>query len=431
VSVRSESRRYRESLIMSAAPSVTVLMPVRNGAAFIREAIDSVLAQDFADYELLIVNDGSTDATVEIVESYTDPRIRLLSYPQALGQTYVRIEGMRAARGKYVALLDADDISLPSRLSKQIAFLEANPQFAVCGTLARTIGDHPNQVLAPPTNRQEIICRLLFGNVFVHSTVMMRKQLLDDAGLNYLIEFECAQDYDLFVRCAQQYPLVNLPEVLTLYRRHPNQVSVKDRGVQEASCYRILHKQLQYFGLEPSAEEFQTHLLVFDYAAPLTPERIDAVEKWLKKLLRHNRERKMYPEPTFSEIVGEKWLYACWRGREFGYKLWRRCVGSPLFQRGRIDLKTFRRTDGYQWAFDLVSQSYEPRATHVRARRLVEAAAISPLIVADRFFLGACKQLVLSVCRAAINQTESPSLASPTQNSEPSPYDPECGRLFI
>ncbi len=153
--------------------------------------------------------------------------------------------------------MDADDIALPERFRKQVAFLDANPRVAVCGCHVRTFGALPDQEWKFPTGSDEIYASLLFSCVLCHPSVMMRKEALEQAGLNYRPGYERAEDFDFWSRTARLYSLANLPEVLLLYRTHAAQVSVKHRGEQVAVCGRIVREQLEYFGVQADADEFQ------------------------------------------------------------------------------------------------------------------------------------------------------------------------------
>ncbi len=122
-------------------PKVTVLLPVYNGARFLRQAIDSVLSQTWKDFELLVVNDGSTDGTAAILESYSDPRIRILSNVQNIGLTLSLNKGLQSARGEYIARIDADDIALPIRLEKQVSYLDQHPEVGLVATGVKVIDE--------------------------------------------------------------------------------------------------------------------------------------------------------------------------------------------------------------------------------------------------------------------------------------------------
>jgi glycosyltransferase involved in cell wall biosynthesis len=203
-------------------PKVTVLMAVYNGERFLREAIESILGQTFQDFEFLIINDGSTDDTREIVLSYDDKRIRLVDNEHNLGLPRSLNKGLKIAEGKFIARQDADDISEPKRLSRQVAFLEAHPEVALLGTWYKEI-DAQGDIIGSrelPCNYTEIRWSLLFFCPFVHSSVMLRRSVvLGQIGIYN--ESSDAEDYELWSRIARCFPVANLGEYLVRFRINP------------------------------------------------------------------------------------------------------------------------------------------------------------------------------------------------------------------
>ncbi|MEN6462126.1 MAG: glycosyltransferase family 2 protein, partial [Syntrophomonas sp.] len=165
-------------------PLVTVLMAVYNGEQFLKESIDSILSQTFSDFEFIIVDDASTDNSRALIDSYADPRIRVISNAHNLRLAGSLNRGLSLARGKYVARMDADDISLRQRLEKQVAFMESRPDIGVSGSWLECFGDK-RQVWEYPVDPGIIRCNLLFQNQLGHATVIMRRQLMTDKRLFY------------------------------------------------------------------------------------------------------------------------------------------------------------------------------------------------------------------------------------------------------
>lgn len=205
---------------------VTVFIPVYNGAQFLAETIDSVLAQTYSDFELLVVDDCSTDRSVEIVRAYADPRIRLECNERNRGRPYTRNRGLELARGEYLAVLDADDVCEPERLAQSVAFLDANPDVAAVGSAATYMdeGGRPLFIERVPTDSEAIRARIFATNCFVHSSVTYRRALVLAIG-GYDERLPVAQDYDLFLRLSVEHQLANLAEPLVRYRIHGGQVS--------------------------------------------------------------------------------------------------------------------------------------------------------------------------------------------------------------
>lgn len=206
-------------------PKVSVIMSVYNGEKYLREAIDSILNQTFTDFEFIIINDGSTDKTKDILESYFDPRLRII-HQENVGLTESLNRGIGIARGKYIARQDADDISLPRRLELQLTYLERHPQVALLGTWARTIDKDGNAIkeMRYPTNPNFLRWRMLFNNNLIHSSVMFNAEKIRQLG-GYNIDLARAQDYDLWLRIMMRHEIAQLSEVLLQWRDHPKNIT--------------------------------------------------------------------------------------------------------------------------------------------------------------------------------------------------------------
>lgn len=213
---------------MVKPPTVSVLLPVRNGAAFLRAACDSVLAQQGVTLELLVVDDGSTDATPEILRALAEPRLRVIRQAgQGLtGQGLVAAlnRGLAEARAPLVARLDADDLALPRRLALQAAHLAAHPRIVVLGSAWQVIdaAGRPHGVAHPPCDAAAVRDELGRRNCLAHPAVMFRRDAVLAAG-GYRAAFEGAEDYDLWLRLSERHDLENLPQPLLAYREHPGQ----------------------------------------------------------------------------------------------------------------------------------------------------------------------------------------------------------------
>jgi glycosyltransferase involved in cell wall biosynthesis len=211
-------------------PATSVIMPVRNGAEWLAEAVASVRAQDFGDFEFLIVDDGSDDGTAAMLSSLAadDRRVRLLRQPPQ-GIVAALNNAIVAARGPYLARLDADDRARPDRLGRQFAFMQAHPEIGLVGTFAERIDAAGNVVgrLAPPTGHTGLERVLRRTNPFIHSSVMMRTALVRRLG-GYRAAFRAAEDYDLWLRMAETGGVANLADYLTQYRQHGSNLSRRD-----------------------------------------------------------------------------------------------------------------------------------------------------------------------------------------------------------
>jgi glycosyltransferase involved in cell wall biosynthesis len=230
-------------------PKISVIMPVYNGRRYLSEAVSSILNQTEADFEFVIVDDGSSDDSVKIIESFSDPRIRLIKKKHS-GLIETLNIGIKESRGEYIARMDADDRALPLRLEKQLSRFEADKSLALCGSWSFLIdenGEKISEMRYPKISQTEIKKQALLHNPFIHSSVMIKKSILDQVGI-YRSFWKHVEDYELWTRIIFKYETVNIPENLLEYRIHSNQItankkrSMKLRGVlvRILALYRYL-----------------------------------------------------------------------------------------------------------------------------------------------------------------------------------------------
>jgi len=218
-------------------PQISVLMPVYNGSAYLADAVESILNQTFSDFEFLIIDDGSTDGTREILKEYqkSDSRILVHSQPH-LGLVSALNKGIETATGIFIARMDADDISEPTRLAEQVAFLTQHPDVGVLGAKMKIIDK--NKTLQGnydvPVFHGLIAWNLLFGRSFAHPTVMIRKDLIRSAG-GYKDHLPFVEDTELWLRLIEKTRFANLDRLLVTYRTHPEATSVKQSKLQQAN----------------------------------------------------------------------------------------------------------------------------------------------------------------------------------------------------
>jgi glycosyltransferase involved in cell wall biosynthesis len=220
--------------MMNQAPintSVSVIMAVKNGGILMKDAIESILNQTHADLEFIVINDGSTDNTLEILKSYNDPRIKIYSQKnQGLAKSLNR--GFQLAQGAFLARQDHDDISLPSRLEKQIAFMKANPQCGLLGTAAEiwNLSGPTGRTHDHPTDPGVLAFDLIFNNPFVHTSWMLRREVIEEVGY-YTTDpvREPPEDYEYASRVVRKFDVANLPERLVIYREIENSLSSQIR----------------------------------------------------------------------------------------------------------------------------------------------------------------------------------------------------------
>jgi glycosyltransferase involved in cell wall biosynthesis len=222
-------------------PLVSVLMSVYNGERFVAQAIDSILKQTFDQFELIVVDDGSTDETPEILASYTDGRIQILRNSETIGLTRSLNRAWQAGRGTYIAVMDADDRAFPQRLKRQVSYLEQHPQVGLLGSDVEIVDQDGKYLRSKqvPHDHEHLCATLVIQCIVDHSTLMYRRSVFEKIGA-YDESYYFAQDFDLQWRLSRICRFVCLPEVLVQYRAgHPESISKRWKKEQSAYGRRV------------------------------------------------------------------------------------------------------------------------------------------------------------------------------------------------
>lgn len=244
-------------------PTISVILPVYNGEKYLRSAVESILTQTYPDFELILINDGSTDGSGEILDSFQDERIRRIDHSHNQGLISSLNEGITLAGGEYLARMDADDISLPARFERQLAYLQAHPRVGVLGNQVRFLDEKLDETVWEyhyPSGHSEIAWKMMFMNIIPHPAVMLRRDILPQ-GLVYDPDYPTAEDYELWTRLIFKTEFANLDEVLLHYRRHAETVSEQKKLIQLETTLRIRRQYISAAaGIELSNEQM---LLLF------------------------------------------------------------------------------------------------------------------------------------------------------------------------
>lgn len=243
------------------AARVSVLLPVRDGAAYLREALDSVLAQTLAELELVVVDDGSRDATPEILQGYRDPRMRVVRQERRGLVTALR-QGLEATWAPYVARMDADDVALPRRLERQVAVLDevSGAGLVVPGVAVVDPDGRVVERIVLPAGHGDVVRRLLLRNPITHGAVVLRRAAVEEVG-GYREQYGANEDYDLWRRLARGWELRAIPDVLYRYRRHPAGVTSRQVADRVAARERLRDELwrdpllLRHLGADPDRRE--------------------------------------------------------------------------------------------------------------------------------------------------------------------------------
>jgi glycosyltransferase involved in cell wall biosynthesis len=304
-------------------PLVSVAMPVYNAEKYLRQAIDSVLGQTYTHFELILVNDGSSDRSKEIIHSYSDSRIRYIENENNIGITKTRNICVQHANGKYIAVLDNDDIAMPNRLEKQVEFLESDSQYGICGSFYDIIDDAGKRIGKKrlPVSDKEIRTYLLFENCFCNSSVMIQSNLLKER--QYEEGFNMIEDYYFLYTTSKIKKLSNLPLYITQYRVHG-----KNTSLEKADGMRHLRRKmdaliLRDLGITYTESEFEqhTHFVTGNFDFFQTRELITGLENWLIKLYPVIVSNGSYDMDMVKRVFVRRWILIFSRNRRISYRI--------------------------------------------------------------------------------------------------------------
>lgn len=318
---------------MSNHPKVSVLMAVFNAEKYVDEAIKSILQQSYTDFEFIIVDDGSTDSSLDLIKSFTDKRIKLITNSTNLGLAISLNHALNVSKGEFLARFDADDISDITRLSKQVRFMDENRDVGVCGTWVEILDG--NKIWSAPTSDSEIKTELLFFNPMFHPTVMMRRSIFINNFLFYDSKFNTAQDYDLWSRASFHCQFANLPEPLVKYRIH-NQQACTVRSIEQTNnSFLITQELLKKIGFDCSDIAFHKDC----YFSQVSEDfQIESMNNHFNELIKANRKNNFVERRFFESHLAQKWWLTCSRLSHRGLSVWHDFYASPLTNVFRLSL---------------------------------------------------------------------------------------------
>ena len=319
-------------------PKVSVVLPVYNVAAHIHSTIESILRQTFADFELLVLDDCSTDDTVAQVSTFTDPRLRLIRNSQNLGRAGTDNAALLHVRGKFIAKMDGDDICHPERLAKQVAFLDVYPEINIVGSFMQNFGasTYLNRYPAQPNDTQVLT---LFTLPTGNPSAMMRTDLFTELGMNYDANLRQTEDYDFCARYIRQLRIATIQEPLIKYRV-PQHMSKKDVLSERANVSDVVREQLlRAWGIPFTTRELQAHNAIAMLERPDINIALEEVNAWLQKMLRYNNQQPLFEPMALQRGLAKRWFEVCYtysQPRMNGWFQYRRntlsCYWHPTIQ---------------------------------------------------------------------------------------------------
>jgi len=296
-------------------PLVSVVLSVYNAEVYLDEAIQSILNQTYTNFEFIIINDGSTDNSLKIIKKYrnTDDRIILISRENK-GLTESLNEGILKSKGKYIARMDADDISMPKRFEAQVEFLELNIDVGICGTWVEVFGQNlKTNIWKLSTHNSRLKTELVFSSCFAHPSVMIRKDVLINNKLSYDKKYPNAEDFQLWTELADLTNFANINKVLLKYRvleTSITRIADKNNEEREKIIYKILNHYLQKLELSNTTEEDILHYnLSVNSRMKINDISFDELKRYFKKLELANNNKNIFNSNELKKVLGKKWFW--------------------------------------------------------------------------------------------------------------------------
>jgi glycosyltransferase involved in cell wall biosynthesis len=297
---------------MNTKPLVTIILPAYNAAPYIQEAVDSMLNQTFTNFELIIIDDCSTDNTAQLAQAYTtDKRVKVIINAQNLGLIGTLNYGFGIANTKYIARMDADDISEPTRLEKQVAYMESHPNVGIISCCFQNFVNDTRTVVYAEKN-EDIKLNLLYKTNICHAAAIIRKTLVDQHTPFYNSDYAHAEDYELWARMSLYTDFYNIPEILYRVRVLSTSVSRVFNTIQQENTYRVIQYLFVRFGI--TLDDAALHLWLKTCYADfgMNAKEIGVVDALLVKLINANKQVNYVNQAALENRVVDMWFHICY-----------------------------------------------------------------------------------------------------------------------
>src|SRR5688572_20190165 len=306
-----------------ALPELSVVMPVYNGERYLKDSIESVLGQTYRNFELIIINDGSTDKSLDINRKYDDNRIKIISSSKNRGIPYSRNLGLQFAKGKYITWCDCDDICLRRRFEWQIDLLSKNRSIGGCGTWMMRFGSKRSYTIKSFTDPEILRATLIFKPCMLNASVMLRLDPIKDFKLFYNEAYAIAEDYDFIIKCSKIFSLTNIPKVLYKYRA--SDTSIMDQFSQrvkesEEIHFSIYKSVLNQLNISPSREELEIHRLISSDTLITNFADFKKCFQWLCYLKANNNVSKFHNHKKFNKVLAHQFYFISKKTASFGLR---------------------------------------------------------------------------------------------------------------
>lgn len=303
---------------------LSVVMPVYNGEKHLVEAIESVLKQSYRNFELIIIDDASTDQSVEIIRSFADPRIRFLQNNENSGVAATRNRGLQEAKGQYMVWMDCDDIIDSKKFEFQVNFLDQNQEIGICGTWLTRFGEGRPRISKSPTDPEIIKASLSFNPSVWNATAMFRMDMIKRANLSYDTRLKVAEDYNFYFDASFHFPMKNLPKSLYRYRASDSSIMKKfgDNEDQMLYFYKIIYTKLfDKLEIDKTEENFLIHRKIASTRVYDNWNEYINAHNWLKYLLLQNQQTKTYEGHAFEIVINNMFLFLSKKCSQLGLKV--------------------------------------------------------------------------------------------------------------
>jgi glycosyltransferase involved in cell wall biosynthesis len=302
-------------------PLVSVFMPVYNAGDYLIEAIESILNQTYTNFEFVILNDGSTDHSESIIKSFSDSRIRFENNEKNIGLIASLNKGLTLCKGKYIARMDQDDISLPTRLEKQITWMESHPEYGLIGCWFEDFGDQiESKVVRYSSDDNYIRIRHLYQTHISHPTAVFRTEVIRKYQLSFDPEFVHGEDYNFWVSLSSHALLSNYEEVLVRKRDHPRSITNQFASIMHATCTRVKQRQFEAMGAPLSVEEADLYTRFADTEWSFTEIEMNRLAEIVSRILIANRTSSFIHVDSFEDYLAEKWFHLCYQNKNIRIK---------------------------------------------------------------------------------------------------------------
>jgi glycosyltransferase involved in cell wall biosynthesis len=280
-------------------PIISVILPVYNAEKYIEEAINSILEQTYQNFELIIINDGSNDASLNVINRYKNNNKVKIVTQENMGLIFTLNKGIDLAKGQYIARMDADDIAHPERFEKQLSLFGSNPNLGVCSASTENFGAETDITIRSADN-DTLKATLLFWPPFAHPAAMIKRSVLIDNNIYYREEFKHCEDFDLWSQLALYCQFSNVTDVMLKYRVHPDQVTNSFSDVVLNSHFRICQRNLLEKGIELEKRDFLAFL-----GKEKHPEGFRRLIFIYKQIIKANEKEGFYSNEALMAVISK------------------------------------------------------------------------------------------------------------------------------